>query len=223
MLTVRRTYIERRLYGGDRGSLEYHRSKQLRRKKDRHVVALEEDADEDAYDFRVNYTRVRGTFLDPGDNASPGAASGDGSTSSICTDVSEVDGVGVGQLKGSASSFATETSRSAASAREEVKSEEVDEPLDIALNWRYLRDELGCANNRVLRDSKLLDQFLLMKAIIDGSLPKLLFTDIMIFQHICQDVFSEIESPALTNRLKVAEAVELQMEKSDLVGFDEMV
>ena len=25
MLTVRRTYIERRLYGGDRGSLEYHR------------------------------------------------------------------------------------------------------------------------------------------------------------------------------------------------------
>ena len=42
-------------------------------------MALEEDADEDAYDFRVNYTRVRGTFLDPGDNASPGAASGDGS------------------------------------------------------------------------------------------------------------------------------------------------
>ena len=62
-----------------------------------------------------------------------------------------------------------------------------------------------------------------MKAIIDGSLPKLLFTDIMIFQHICQDVFSEIESPALTNRFKVAEAVELQMEKSDLVGFNEMV
>ena len=48
-------------------------------------------------------------------------------------------------------------------------------------NLDYLATDLGCKSAKVKRDPKLIDQFILMKAIVDASLPKLLFTDIKIF------------------------------------------
>ena len=80
--------------------------------------------------------------------------------------------------------------------------------LDVKINLTYLVNDLGCTSIRIRRDPKLLDQFLLLKAIIDGSLPKLLFIDIKIFQNICEDIFPEIPNPHLTNRYKLKEVIE---------------
>ena len=91
------------------------------------------------------------------------------------------------------------------------------------LNIHYITNDLGCTSLKVRRDEKLLDQFLLLKAIIDGSLPKLLFKDIKIFQHICMDMFPEIETPQLANRHKVKEMIELQFEKNKMSFNDEIV
>lgn len=41
-------------------------------------------------------------------------------------------------------------------------------------------------------DEDLLDQFIVLKAIIDKNLPKLLFQDISILQNIVSDVFPNI-------------------------------
>lgn len=87
-------------------------------------------------------------------------------------------------------------------------SEDSGADLGAAINVPFLINELGCRNPRVRRAPKLLDQFLLLKAIIDGSLPKLLFTDIKIFQHICQDIFPEIEAPELTTKFRLKEVIE---------------
>lgn len=46
---------------------------------------------------------------------------------------------------------------------------------------KYLINDLGCTNARVRRDGRLIDQFLLLKALIDGTLPRLLSADILIF------------------------------------------
>ena len=59
-------------------------------------------------------------------------------------------------------------------------------------NMEYLKNELGCTNSKILKSEHLLDQFILLKALADGSLPKLLFNDIKIFKFFCQDLFPEI-------------------------------
>lgn len=96
-------------------------------------------------------------------------------------------------------------------------------PANSQYNLPYLINDLGCTDYRIRKDPKLLDQFLLLKAVIDGSLPKLLFSDIKIFQFICEDIFPEIETPQLSNRHRVRQIIEEQLEKSRLSSMDHIV
>lgn len=87
----------------------------------------------------------------------------------------------------------------------------------------YLVNDLGCTSVRIRRDPKLIDMFLLLKAIIDGSLPKLLFIDIKIFQHICEDIFPDVPAPQLSNKYKMKETIEQDLIKNDLCVHDDLV
>ena len=98
-----------------------------------------------------------------------------------------------------------------------------DSDESVQLNLPYIINELGCNNIKVRRDQKLLDQFLLLKAVIDSSLPKLKFNDIKIFQHICNDVFLEISAPELSNKHKVREVVENTMIGANMSVTDDIV
>ena len=65
---------------------------------------------------------------------------------------------------------------------DDAKSEQSDlNKIDeMGLDRNYLMKELGCDSKKVLMDEDLLDQFIVLKAIIDKNLPKLLFRDISI-------------------------------------------
>ena len=110
-------------------------------------------------------------------------------------------------------------SLSSSTNREKVTSE----PKIGTKNLDYLMYELGCTNSKILRSEKLLDQFILLKALVDGSLPKLLFNDIKIFKFFCQDVFPEIPSPEMSNKFRVKEVVEQQFDKQNLCVQEENV
>ena len=47
----------------------------------------------------------------------------------------------------------------------------------IVINTEYVMNELGCTNRIILTQPRLLDQFLLLKAFIDNTKPKLIFKD----------------------------------------------
>lgn len=59
------------------------------------------------------------------------------------------------------------------------------------LDRDYLLKELGCDNRRVILNETLLDQYIVLKAIVDKNLPKLLYNDILILQNIVSDVFPQ--------------------------------
>lgn len=63
---------------------------------------------------------------------------------------------------------------------------------ELGLDRNYIVKELGCESKKILTDEDLLDQFIVLKAIIDKNLPKLLFKDISILQNIVMDVFPNI-------------------------------
>lgn len=52
--------------------------------------------------------------------------------------------------------------------------------------------DLGCTTKKVIKNEDLLDQFIVLKSITDKNLPKLLFKDMQILQHIVGDVFPNI-------------------------------
>jgi len=62
-----------------------------------------------------------------------------------------------------------------------------------------------------------------MKALIDGTVPKLLFTDIKIFQLMCEDIFHEVPPPELSTKFQVRKIVEKQLAKSNLCVQEEIV
>lgn len=64
---------------------------------------------------------------------------------------------------------------------------------------------------------------MLLKALIDGSLPKLLFNDIKIFKFFCQDLFPDIPAPEMSHKFKVREIVEQQFEKANFCVQEENV
>lgn len=66
------------------------------------------------------------------------------------------------------------------------------------MDKKYLEEELGCTDERLFTNEKLLDQYLVMKSIIDGTMPKLLNYDVKIMQDICYDVFPEFKMPELS-------------------------
>ena len=70
---------------------------------------------------------------------------------------------------------------------------------ELGLDRKYLIKELGCDSKKVLTDEDLLDQFIVLKSIVDKNLPKLIFRDISILQNIVSDVFPNIPMSQLIN------------------------
>ena len=68
-----------------------------------------------------------------------------------------------------------------------------DKDMDThQLDIRYIMKDLGCKVKRVIKNEELLDQFLVMKAIMDKNLTKLSEKDVKILQQVVSDVFPEI-------------------------------
>lgn len=47
----------------------------------------------------------------------------------------------------------------------------------MGLDRNFILKELGCTTKKVFRSEELLDQFIVLKAILDINLPKLVFKD----------------------------------------------
>ena len=60
---------------------------------------------------------------------------------------------------------------------------------EMGLDMEFLQVECGCKDYKILEDENLLDQFLVLKSILDRNLPKLVESDIMILKNICLYVF----------------------------------
>ena len=84
----------------------------------------------------------------------------------------------------------------------------------MGLDKNFIIEELGCSNHRVLKDEELLDQFIVLKAIIDKNLPKLLFKDISILQNIVSDVFPNIPMTQMNaGKNKIYEMIDFRLMK----------
>lgn len=79
---------------------------------------------------------------------------------------------------------------------------------DLGLDKNYIMKELGCDSKKVMQDEDLLDQFIVLKAIIDKNLPKLLFKDISILQNIVSDVFPNVPKTELSSKNRVLEMID---------------
>lgn len=84
---------------------------------------------------------------------------------------------------------------------------------ELGLDKDFLIVECGCSNYTVLKDENLLDQFLVLKSILDRNLPKLVESDIKILRHICLYVFPEIPSPEIENTNEIKSMVEYKLEQ----------
>ena len=70
------------------------------------------------------------------------------------------------------------------------------EQLDaLGLDKKFLVDECGCHDREVLINDNKLDQFLVLKSILDKNMPKLRHLDIQILQNILLDIFPDIAAP----------------------------
>lgn len=115
------------------------------------------------------------------------------------------------------SHFATATSKndvagSSDSEKEAIVEEESSSESDVSLKEKieelgldreYLTKELGCDNRRVILNETLLDQYIVLKAIVDKNLPKLLYNDILILQNIVSDVFPQTPLKHVPQKQKV--------------------
>ena len=63
----------------------------------------------------------------------------------------------------------------------------------------------------------------MLKAIIDGTMPRLLFIDIEIFRHVTQDIFPDVAAPELSNKYKVKEVIEENIDKLNLCGIPQII
>ena len=155
--------------------------------KSKHVdhIKTEEGNKNDDYELRVKYTKVKETFLDYNDPINnikmPDAEASIDETSSIETDLSDdSDATDRKEIEKKLKKIKQNGSDSE-SGSSQSGSQNKNKKNNQSLNLPYLINDLGCTDFRIRRDPKLLDQFLLLKAVIDGSLPKLLFMDIKIF------------------------------------------
>ena len=83
--------------------------------------------------------------------------------------------------------------------------------------------DLGCDSKKVLMDEDLLDQFIILKAVMDKNLPKLVFRDISILQNIVSDVFPNIPVPALVNKNAVCEMIDSRLARRNLFRGSDFV
>ena len=93
------------------------------------------------------------------------------------------------------------------------KGSNFDKLEDMGLDRQYLVKELGCDSKKVLMDEDLLDQFIVLKAIVDKNLPKLIFRDINILQNIVSDVFPNIPMSQLIHKNQVMDTIEQRLER----------
>lgn len=99
----------------------------------------------------------------------------------------------------------------------------INELNALGLDHDYLVHELGCENKKVILNVDLLDQFIVLKSIVDKNLPKLLFKDISILYNSCADVFPNIPSSQLMNRNHVIDTIEIRLEKRGLYRGSDFV
>ena len=99
-----------------------------------------------------------------------------------------------------------------------------DAVTDLGIDTNYITKELGCESKKVLQDEDLLDQFIVLKAIIDKNLPKLLFKDISILTNIVTDVFPNIPmGQIVNNKNKVLEVIDQRLHKRDLYRGNDFI
>ena len=82
----------------------------------------------------------------------------------------------------------------------------------MGLDKKFLKVECGCMDHDVLMDEDLLDQFLVLKSILDRNLPKLVESDIKILKNICLYVFPDIKPPAIENTNELRGMIEIRLE-----------
>ena len=54
-------------------------------------------------------------------------------------------------------------------------------------------------------------------------MPRLLFIDIEIFRHVTQDIFPDVAAPELSNKYKVKEVIEENIDKLNLCGIPQII
>ena len=100
---------------------------------------------------------------------------------------------------------------------------QLDQLDDLGLDKDYLVKELGCESKKVLMDEELLDQFIVLKAIIDKNLPKLLFKDVSILHNIVSDVFPNIPNPSMRTKNNVIEMIDERLDKWNFYRGDDFI
>ena len=94
---------------------------------------------------------------------------------------------------------------------------------ELGFDKDFLTVECGCRDHNVLQDENLLDQFLVLKSILDRNLPKLVESDIEILKHICVFVFPEIPSPEIENTNEIRSMIEFKLEQSHFTVAEDCV
>lgn len=84
-----------------------------------------------------------------------------------------------------------------------------DSECDAAgIDKQYTIKELGCNDRNVMLNEEMLDQFIVLKAIMDKNMPKLLYKDMQILQHIVGDVFPNVTiSQVISGKDEVMEII----------------
>ena len=87
---------------------------------------------------------------------------------------------------------------------------------DLGLDRDFLINECGCMERAVLADDGKLDQFLVLKAILDKNMPKLLSVDVSIPQNIVLEVFPDVSTPEISFTDALHDAIATEMEAKQL-------
>ena len=94
---------------------------------------------------------------------------------------------------------------------------------ELGIDRVFFMKELGLESRKVLMDEELRDQFLVMKAIIDKNMPKLLHTDTQIIYNIMSDVFPNIPITQLQAKGKIVDTIESRLLKKRFFTGQEFV
>ena len=86
----------------------------------------------------------------------------------------------------------------------------------LGLDRDFLVNACGCMERAVLTDEGKLDAFLVLKAILDKNMPKLLAVDVPILQNIVQDVFPDIAAPEISFTDALHDAITTEMEAKQM-------
>ena len=76
-----------------------------------------------------------------------------------------------------------------ASALSEIKIKEIN------IDREYVMTVLGCDDQRVIRNEDALEEFIVLKALMDNNMSKLAANDSLIFKNILMDIFPKTPFP----------------------------